>query len=206
MLRIMSLYLQFEYIYDFELLDLTEEDWEKAEEELVSQSFLDPFTVLLENPNSLQILSSLSYESREGIYTFKVTILEDSKAWRKIAIGSERSAEDLHLAIQKAYDFGNDHLYAFYLVGWDNYDYAVMDPRGGDGVDASEFKISDIRIYEGDTIGYLFDFGDDWRFDVTLEKIEEGNPSKSAVIVESKGEAPEQYPDYDDEDDDELYF
>ena len=42
---------------------------------------------------------------------------------------------------------------------------------------------------------YLYDFGDQWEFDVKLEGIEKVDPKMSKPkIVESHGKAPQQYP------------
>ena len=44
---------------------------------------------------------------------------------------------------------------------------------------------------------YLFDFGDEWHFDVTLVKIQTDKPIlPSPEILEQKGKAPEQYGRY----------
>ena len=41
---------------------------------------------------------------------------------------------------------------------------------------------------------YLYDFGDNWRFDVKLERIEPVDEKiKGSVLLESHGESPEQY-------------
>ena len=45
---------------------------------------------------------------------------------------------------------------------------------------------------------FHYDFGDDWRFDVKLERIEpEGKKVKAARIIENHGKSPEQYPNSD---------
>ena len=47
---------------------------------------------------------------------------------------------------------------------------------------------------------YLYDFGDQWEFDVKLERIDPVNRKiKKPVILETHGEAPEQYPMSDEE-------
>jgi hypothetical protein len=48
-------------------------------------------------------------------------------------------------------------------------------------------------------MGFLFDYGDDWFFKVTLSKIEDVSPKGLPRLVGSKGEAPEQYPAYEGE-------
>jgi hypothetical protein len=50
---------------------------------------------------------------------------------------------------------------------------------------------------------YLFDYGDDWRFKVRVHAIDENaDPdAKYPRLVESMGEAPPQYPDWDGDED-----
>jgi hypothetical protein len=46
---------------------------------------------------------------------------------------------------------------------------------------------------------YLFDFGDNWKFDLQLEQINTEDTRQEYVeIIESFGIAPEQYPAYED--------
>jgi hypothetical protein len=61
----------------------------------------------------------------------------------------------------------------------------------------------DEAFEKGKKLLYLFDYGDEWRFIVECKKIEETDGGQYPRLLESKGEAPEQYPDYDEEDDDE---
>ncbi len=45
----------------------------------------------------------------------------------------------------------------------------------------------------------LYDFGDNWKFEVVLERIEPVNPKiRAPKVMESHGEAPEQYPSWDE--------
>ncbi len=47
---------------------------------------------------------------------------------------------------------------------------------------------------------YLFDYGDDWTFEVAFLRLEPREPKvRYPKVLESKGHAPEQYPDIDDE-------
>ncbi len=43
---------------------------------------------------------------------------------------------------------------------------------------------------------YTFDFGDNWEFDVKLERVEPapGKKAKLPRVLETHGKAPEQYP------------
>ena len=49
------------------------------------------------------------------------------------------------------------------------------------------------------------DFGDEWKFDVTVKDIEEGRSNRKAQVLEGKGELV-QYPDWDDEEWDEEHW
>jgi len=51
-----------------------------------------------------------------------------------------------------------------------------------------------LELYKGQKILYLFDFGDEWKFNVELIEIDNKAPLPlKPMIIESKGEAPEQY-------------
>ena len=52
----------------------------------------------------------------------------------------------------------------------------------------------------GETMLFLFDYGDEWRFQVELKEIRKADKSNlKQVILESIGKAPIQYPPCEDE-------
>jgi hypothetical protein len=69
-------------------------------------------------------------------YTFHVSIPGFGRVWRKIEMEANQTLEDLHLAIQAAFDFDDDHLYSFFMSGraWDeSTEYCLpegVDPYG----------------------------------------------------------------------------
>jgi hypothetical protein len=69
-------------------------------------------------------------------YTFHVSIPGFGRVWRKIEMEANQTLEDLHLAIQAAFDFDEDHLYSFFMSGraWDeSTEYSLpegVDPYG----------------------------------------------------------------------------
>lgn len=135
-----------------------------------------------------------------GRYSIKVSL--SRKLYRTIAIGASATLEDLHLAIQEAYKFDDDHLYAFYMDGKAWSDAGFYDRRGERGPFTDEVRLGELNLYAGKQFLYLFDFGDCWEFKVLVQKIEQQMPEPDkASIVEEKGEAPEQYMDYQGEDD-----
>lgn len=70
-------------------------------------------------------------------------------------------------------------------------------PKGVKSVAVSE------AFEKGKKLLYLFDYGDEWRFVVECKKIEPNDGGKYPRMLESKGEAPEQYPDDEEGEDDE---
>ena len=75
-------------------------------------------------------------------------------------------------------------------------------PNNDEGIPADEVKIGEGRLYEGKSFLYLFDFGSEWHFKVTVQAINaDEKPPKEAKIVESVGESPNQYDDWEEEDD-----
>ena len=101
---------------------------------------------------------------------------------------------ELHLAIQGAFNFDDDHLYAFFMDGRAWSKKAVWDPRAEDYPRADEAVIERLKLTEGQRILYLYDFGDENRLDVRVEEIlqEDASPLRP-IVIEKKGEPPEPY-------------
>jgi hypothetical protein len=63
---------------------------------------------------------------------------------------------------------------------------------------ASELRIGDVPLRVSQTMTFLFDFGDNWEFDVTLEQVDPEQVREEPRILERHGKAPDQYPGWDD--------
>ena len=249
-------------------------------------------------------------------YTFHVNLPGTGRVWRKIELTEAQTLQDLHNAIQDAFDFGDDHLYSFFMSGkawdrsseytlpedalvWDDDDddidpdneefddedddeefdpeiedqtqQAILDslgdapppesfedmltlisssaelrgemvklmaketgipefmadmlfknantllgmmPGGGlEGMfadeeetqgDVRETALSSLDLKPDQRFLYLFDYGDEWRFNVKVDKI--GAENEPGVeyprITEAVGDPPPQYPDWDEDDED----
>jgi hypothetical protein len=67
-------------------------------------------------------------------------------------------------------------------------------PYEDDGICVDEVLIGELGLIKGQKILYLFDYGDNWRFQVQLEEIIPGKKEGgSPVIIEKKGKNPVQY-------------
>ncbi|MBU3129827.1 plasmid pRiA4b ORF-3 family protein [Clostridium tagluense] len=130
---------------------------------------------------------------RSGVYTFKVSL--SKSLWRKIRMSHRNTFEDLHLAIQSAFNFDNDHLYDFYIGG--NRRTAKITYAGNpqEGI-VDDITIGEASLYKGQKIKYLFDFGDQWEFNIIVTDIDKNATLHiQPEVIESKGQSPEQYPE-----------
>jgi Plasmid pRiA4b ORF-3-like protein len=137
----------------------------------------------------------------DGLRAFKVSL---GRAWRRIAIPGWMKLEALSEAILDAFDFDNDHLHLFRYRNRFGIFGEVKHPNTEESPSTAEVKIGELPLRPGSTMEYLFDFGDNWLFEVRLEKLELVNPKiRKPVVVEGRGPAPPQYPNFDDEELDE---
>jgi len=128
----------------------------------------------------------------ETAYVFKITLRRG--VWRRIQISSRHSLHDLHTAILNAYGFGDDHLYAFFMEGKPWKGMAYWSPHNDSGPYADKTKLKSLNLGLKQKFLYLYDFGDEWKFSVQLEAVlEEDTPLVRPIIIEKRGEAPEQY-------------
>ena len=114
--------------------------------------------------------------------------------YRHIKISSRASLYDLHSAILDAYHFDDDHAHAFFMdnKAWNQkHEYAA--PEIEDSVNTTDNALlAQFNFQKGDKFLYIFDFGDEWRFQVKfLRKLDEHMDEPQ--LIRSIGEAPEQY-------------
>jgi hypothetical protein len=159
--------------------------------------FVDAFRPLVPADAAALVLPRPAPQLKEGTYVFRVSL---GRVWRAIAVSYRHTLEDLHLAIQDAFEFDNDHLYAFYMDGKPFSDDRYEDPRGGEGPFADEAVVGELDLYVRQKILYLFDFGDEWRFDVELCEVQRAAHAVSPKVVAAKGDPPPQYPQWEGED------
>jgi Plasmid pRiA4b ORF-3-like protein len=123
---------------------------------------------------------------------------------RRVELAADQTLAELGEAIPAAFGFVDDHLWSFFLSGkpWDRAsEYARLDDPPFDGPErgADGLRVGDAPAKE---FLFLFDYGDEWHFGVKLVRTGEAEPgARYPRVVASKGQAPPQYPDLDDEDD-----
>lgn len=141
---------------------------------------------------------------KNGGYNKKQTIdlevsLKGTKCVRVIRMNLKDSLYDLHEMIQRAVDFDDDHLFEF-TVGRGAMKRVYTLPEAiNSGRELSvETNIGELDLRERQVFTYLFDFGDMWQFDIKVLEICEGT-IKRPEVIKSEGDAPEQYPYYEEE-------
>jgi hypothetical protein len=138
------------------------------------------------------------------IWVLKVKLLSGMYAADEwvgvIEIDASASLEELHLAIQRAVNFNNDHMYEFFIA------------RAERGRKVESFDLEDGEVYEQTLVDlfplsdklhlyYRFDYGDEWRFQITKTRKSYPMPSPGVTyprLIQETGVKPEQYPDVDE--------
>jgi hypothetical protein len=160
-----------------------------------------PFGVLqpalqLYFPEWKRNLSPPEWAFRDGVHIFKVSL---GSMWRRVAIPASQTLDALASAILNAVEFDHDHLYEFSYQNRFGVTERVNHPYMDEGPWTSEVLVGDTPLKIGQTMTFVFDFGDWWEFDVTLERVDADMKVKKAVVIEKHGEPPTQYPVWDDE-------
>ena len=143
------------------------------------------------------------------IYQIKVTLSDyylrvRGFPYRIIAIDGNSSLYQFADAILDSFDFDFDHCFGFYDNMKDTYRSSEGYELFADIGEADKFpgvkktKVKNVYNEIKKKMLFFFDYGDSWQFITQLVEIKESKDKKSRVI-KSVGNAPEQYPDWEDE-------
>lgn len=169
-----------------------EEDEDEDEDEPpfgVWQPLFQPYF-----PEWRENLEFPEFEPREGTFVFRVSLGKD--IWRRIAIPAKKSLETLASWILRSVGFDNDHLYEFIYRNSMGAMVRIQHPEMEEGPWTDQITIGELLLEPGQSMQFHYDFGDNWRFDVKLERIEPTDAKiKAPKILERHGKSPEQYGD-----------
>lgn len=136
----------------------------------------------------------------------------EEECWRELEITPDKTLEKLAEGIVKAFGFDFDHAFGFYSsLDYHYYDaqykYELFADLGeaDEGVmGVQKTKVKDVFPDPCKKMQFVFDYGDNWRFFVAFTGYGEKIPRKRyPCVMEKFGKAPEQYPQWDEEDEDE---
>ncbi len=130
-------------------------------------------------------------------------IEENPTVSRTIEIQGHHTLAQLHSIIFKAFNREEENLYEFQLDSnaiFPDKRYAPAEYEEADedyGL-AEETTIQELKLSEGDQIGYLFDYGDMWLHQIGVRSIqeEEEDSVRYPRVTKKIGRSPPQYPDW----------
>ena len=129
---------------------------------------------------------------------FKIQIrgIKKPPVWRRIVIPGTFTFHDLHDTIQAAFGWWNEHLYQFerspFDRGWIVKELnADEDWWDDEPEDSKETNVADFIQHMGLTkFVYVYDFGDSWVHDITVENIDKEAELDHPVCIAGKGSCP----------------
>ncbi len=100
--------------------------------------------------------------------------------WRRVIVPESYSLADLHNVIQTAMGWHDCHLHCFDIDGV-RYTFPNQLPEMG-MEDEGKFRLSDLIKSGTKQFLYEYDFGDDWRHWITIEKVAPVDPGSNCPV------------------------
>jgi len=91
--------------------------------------------------------------------------------WRRIVVPGDITLDRLHDVIQIVFDWLDNHLHRFEIDGVEYTEGPEEDPDWK-AEEEGEFLLCDLVAQPRQTFLYEYDFGDGWRLDILVEKID----------------------------------
>lgn len=134
--------------------------------------------------------------------SYVISVSAGVGCYRHIQISSSATLHQLHRAIINAFDFDDDHMYAFFMDNhyWSHSNVYLREKMDPADRLAKNCKLEKLHLSKGDQFKYIFDFGDEWRFQCKVLR-ELDVQTDIPGVIRSVGEAPEQYPEWDEDED-----
>ncbi|MGH9268072.1 MAG: plasmid pRiA4b ORF-3 family protein [Acidimicrobiales bacterium] len=115
------------------------------------------------------------------VFQLKVTLRDTKPAvWRRVLVDGSSTLDHIHEVIQAAFGWWDYHLHDFEIDGTS---YGVPDPDDDDWgvptIDETGARLDSIAG-PGSRLLYRYDFGDNWRHEVVVEKV---LPADGSMVV-----------------------
>jgi hypothetical protein len=194
-----AMYLQLFEVNHSKLVKLLERTSEFLVDDAEQIEALPQFGVLRELfqpelPSWQNTLQLPQPEFQPGQYLFKVFL---HKVWRRFNIPGTLTWDHFAQLILEAFKFDDDHLYCFEYINHFGREIRLNHAYLEEMPFTDETKIGDLGLETGDELVFIYDFGDHWEFGIILEEIVSSD-YECIQLLEQHGEPPQQYPDYDD--------
>ncbi|WP_345334248.1 plasmid pRiA4b ORF-3 family protein [Ferrimonas pelagia] len=113
-------------------------------------------------------------------YVIKVELLDSKpKIWRRFTVSGAVHMASFHSLLQRVMGWEHAHLFAFQTS------QGMLD----EDVALDEIPLMALLNEPGDSIGYLYDFGDHWQHAITLEKIQ-SKDCRTPKVTAGRGACP----------------
>lgn len=122
-----------------------------------------------------KIISDPEFDAK--VFAFKVKWFYNKREWHQVEILGSSTLDDLHEFIMENFELEFGHLYSFFMSNkaWDaNTEYSH--PKG-EGHSAKKIRISGLKLEIKQKFMYLYDYGDELRFEVELTGIKDREES-----------------------------
>lgn len=110
------------------------------------------------------------------IYKVKIELDDvQPSIWRTLLIQSDLFLHDFHKILQTTMGWENSHLHEFKKNGKR---FGIADDSPAENrrfMDYTSIRVVDLLKEEGDTLKYIYDFGDYWVHTITLEQVNPNN-------------------------------
>lgn len=126
---------------------------------------------------------------------FKIQLqgVDNPPVWRQVTVPSHYTFELFHDVIQEVFGWENEHMYNFSPKGYGSYPViGVIDEDNfekGRILESSNTRLSGIFNKKGQKFIYIYDFGDNWTHQITLEQILQEKIS-SPSCIDGEGQCP----------------
>ncbi|WP_279112712.1 plasmid pRiA4b ORF-3 family protein [Hoylesella timonensis] len=162
----------------------------------------DALTSLDRTSKIIARMATTSPRGKKGLkltYQFKIKLRGITKppVWRRVLVPAHFTFTGFHAVIQEAFGWWNVHLYCFCDRQYGRM-LNIAEVREDDWGYAPDFDARKFTVGEffGDggivnKLCYVYDFGDDWTHDITLEKVLD-EYSDHATCITGKGACPEE--------------
>jgi len=134
---------------------------------------------------------------------FDATLVNVRGVGARLAVSAHAPLTALHDAIQEAFGWEDDHLYSFWLDGqfWGDPSSEFVRPGTPDHpAPTADVPLTELDITPGAAIAYVFDYGDEWRVQLSLLASEPAGEATYPRVIQRRGTAPPQYPPLDEGD------
>lgn len=115
------------------------------------------------------------------VYQLKITLRDvDPPIWRRVLVRSDASLASVHDVVQAVMGWDNYHLHEFVIRG-KRYGMS-LDDFPGEVAEDSEATLAEVAPSARMKMRYTYDFGDDWRHDIVVEKILPADPQTAYPV------------------------